>query len=104
MMRANDRLVAVSAQCCSRHLVAGVYYRVARLGSLESLGRSSWWKRTPRDPRMGTNSTWGGRKWPARDPCPLVIWAIWALETQRAIIDESFDVSLLSLRARPCLV
>lgn len=53
MMRANDRSVAVSAQCCSRHMVAGVYYRVARLGSLESLGRSSWWKRTPRDSKNG---------------------------------------------------
>lgn len=25
---------------------------------------------------MGTKSTWGGRKWPARDPCPLVTWPL----------------------------
>jgi hypothetical protein len=45
---------------------------------------------TPEIPGMGTESTWGGRKWPVRDPCPPVgHLAIWAPETRRAIVDEA---------------
>lgn len=72
MMRANDRPVVFSAQCCSRYIAAGL--KVPGWARLKAWEGRHGGKRAIRNPRMGTNSTWGGRKWPVRDPCPLVIW------------------------------
>lgn len=90
MMRANDGPVVFSAQCCSRYKVDGL--QAAWLGSLESLGRpgrSSWWAEGPQRARNGYKIHLGRTKVAREGSVPVGHLAVWAPETNRAIIDEA---------------